>query len=380
MAKDKAPHDTPVLFGLIIFTVVLVSIMFWLTLQYQISSGIRWIRVGELYLASLFTDRYDKIISQILALKPEDIRPVYILKMTQVVGEFYRVPIGAIMMIMAVMSFMRKEKHPFKRRLDMEGLSKEQATAFPVTMPIIKFNPLKANFRAPGSPVPEKLPPFAEALSPEEWVSHNAIPVNDRTIDRDMARLAFAKQLGPRWKNVGALPPYAQALFAAFSMKANGQRVESDEFLGRVAACWEPGRGLILTPQLRKEIKKIIADPKMGRVTEKVAAQHSFVNPAMLRCLHMAREQGGVLAPAQFVWLRAVDRHMWYAMNNLGRGATHVEGSGAIAHYRAEKGAGKPIPNPLVEVAVDGLIQYLKENMVTQFPAKEYAPSKGTKK
>ena len=110
----------------------------------------------------------------------------------------------------------------------------------------------------------------------------------------------------------------------------------------------------------------------MGRVTEKVAAQHAFVTPAMLRCLQVARDQGGVLAPAQFLWLRGVDRSMWYALNNLGRGAVHTEAAGAIGHFRAERAAGKPIPNPQVDTAIDGLSYYLKENFITTFPAKEY--------
>lgn len=372
MAKDKT-HDAPILAAITAFVIALFCILFWMALSTQISSGIRWIRVVELRFASLFTDRYDLMILQLKSLAPEDIRPLYLLKMTEAAMEFYKMPIIAIMLVMGGISFFMKDKHPYARRLDLEGIAKEQADAFQVTRPIIKFNPLTANHRAPGSPVPERLPPFAEALAPEEWVAHNDIPLVSGVIDRDATRVAFAKQLGARWKGVNHLPLHARALFAAFSMKANGKRSESDKFLGELACCWEPGRGLTLTPDLKKEVARIIADPKMGRVTEKIAAQHSFTTPALLRCLYIAREQGGVLAPAQFLWLRAVDRSLWYAMNNLGRGAVHIEGAGAIAHYRAEKSAGKPIPNPLVDSAVDGLMGFLKDNYVTQFPAKEYA-------
>jgi len=376
MAKDKPAHDTPILLILMAFVVIMIAVIFWMVLSQQISSGIRWIRVGELYLASLFTHRYDVLITELKALHPNQIRPYYLLKMTEATSEFFNTPIFIITMTMAGLCFFKKSNHPYTRRMDLEGLVKEQATAFPVTAPITKFNPLKDNFRAPGSPIPEKLPPFAEALMPEEWVAHNAIPITDGVIDRDTARLAFAKQLGQRWRGVGNLPVHSKALFAAFSMKANGKRTEADEFLGELSQCWQPGRGLVLTPHLRKQVNQVIADPKMGRVTEKVAAQHSFTTTAMLRVLMVAREQGGVLAPAQFLWLRAVDRSLWYALNNLGRGGVHTEGAGAIAHFRAEKAAGKPIPNPLVDAAVDGLSQYLQDNYITQFPAVEYAKKK----
>jgi intracellular multiplication protein IcmP len=373
---DKKPHDSLIMMGLIFFVLALISLVFWFAMSTEISSGIRWIRVAEMSFAKPFTNRYDPIIHQLINLKPDQITGSYLLEMTEVTGEVVRIPIAIIFAIMSVIAFFLKAKHPYSRKFDMEGLAKEQATAFPVTQPIIKFNPLKENSRTQGDPVPEHLPLFAEALTPEEWVAHNDIPVTDGIVDPDACRLAFAKQLGHRWKGVATLPTYAKALFVAFSMKANGMRNESDEFLGEVAGCWEPGRGLVLTPELSKQIRDKIADPKFGRITEKVAALHSFTTPALLRCLQVARDQGGVLAPAQFVWLRGVDRHMWYALNNLGRGALHPEAAGAIGHYRSEKNAGKPIPNPQVDIAIDGLVLYLKENFITQFPAKEYARSK----
>lgn len=380
MASKNQPHDTGVFIGLAVFVLLLIGFVIWLALSAQISSGIRWIRIGELNLAGFFTDDYKQLVKQYEILAPHEIKPMDLLIITDAASEFMRVPITIIFALMALVAFFQKEKHPYARRLDLEGITKEQATAFPVTSPILKFNPLKENFRSHGSPIPEKLPPFAEALTPDEWVGHNSIPVTDGVIDKDAARLAFARQLGKRWAGVNALPLYAQALFAAFSMKANGLRTETDEFLGELSQCWQPGKGLVLTSKLRKKIKKTITDPKFGRVTEKIAALHSFVNPALLRCLLMAREGGGVLAPAQFLWLRAVDRHMWYALNNLGRSATHAEACGSIAHYRTEKASGKPIPNPQVDTAVEGLVMYLKENDIKLFPAKEYARSARSKK
>lgn len=370
---DKQPHDKPVLMGITFFVFSLFCILFWFGFSVQISSGVRWVRVAELQLASLLTNRYDVLLKQMMALEPIQITPEILFRISEVTMDIYRWPIMAILLIMAAICYFTKDKHPYVRRFDTEGIAKEQANAFPVTMPMVKFNPLKANHRTTGNPVPERLPPFAEALAPDEWVSHNDIPLVAGVIERDATRMAFAKQLGTRWKGVAALPLHAKALFAAFSMKANGMRSESDQFLGELAKHWEPGKGLVLPKELKREIANVIADPKMGRVTAKIAAQHSFTAPALLRCLTVAREQGGVLAPAQFLWLRAVDRSLWYALNNLGRGGVHTEGAGAIAHFRAEKAAGKPIPNPLVDPAVDGLMTFLKDNYVTQFPAKDYA-------
>jgi intracellular multiplication protein IcmP len=370
---DKDPHDGPMIFGLAVFVIVLFCIIFWLGLGPQISSGVRWVRVGQMHFINLFTDEYEPLRKQLQAMDIKQIKPVHLLQMTEAVNGFFRLPIGVLLFLMSVVAFFTKEKHPFSRKFNLEKIIVEQAEAFPVTAPITKFNPLQANSRFWGAAVPDKLPLFAEALTPDEWVAYCNIPVNDGSIDEDSARRAFAQQLGSRWKGVNTLPIWAQALFVAFSMKANGNRTESDEFLGQVAQCWSQQKGLVLTAELKKIINQKIRDPKFGRITEKIAAQHSFTVPALLRCLFVAREQGGVLAPAQFLWLRGVNRHYWYALNNLGRSSVHIEAAGAMSHYRAEKSAGKPIPNPLMEPAIDGLKNYLKENYIDKFPAKEFS-------
>lgn len=376
MSKDKPPHDGIIMFGFAAFAVILFCILFWFGMGPQISNGMRWVRVAQLHIIVLFSDTYKPLLYQLQTMPANQIRPIHLLQMTETVNGFYAKPLGILMLLMAVKGFFTKEKHPFKRRFSLEKMIGEHARAFSVTKPVVQFNPLTANARFHGAPVPDKLPLFAEALTPDEWVSYYNIPVNDGVIDDDAARRAFAQQLGGRWKGVNNLPPFAQALFAAFALKAAGKRIESDELLGRIAECWNPQKGLLLTSALKKEIRTIIKDPKQGRVLEKVAAQHAFIIPALLRCLQNARDQGGVLAPAQFLWLRGINRHYWYGLNNLGRGSVHTEAAGAIAHYRAEKSAGKPIPNPLVDPAIEGIKNYLAENYIQQFPAKEFAPSR----
>ena len=64
----------------------------------------------------------------------------------------------------------------------------------------------------------------------------------------------------------------------------------------------------------------------------------------MVRALWYARSEGGVLAPAQFLWLRGHDRALWYPLNNLGRKSFHIEAMGAMCQYKAEKRVSRPIP------------------------------------
>ena len=52
--------------------------------------------------------------------------------------------------------------------------------------------------------------------------------------------------------------------------------------------------------------------------------------------LEMARIDG-VLASAEFLWLKPVDRRMWYMLNCVGRQTAVAEIAGLFAHWQAEK-------------------------------------------
>ena len=60
----------------------------------------------------------------------------------------------------------------------------------------------------------------------------------------------------------------------------------------------------------------------------------------------------GVLASSQFLWLRPLDRPLWYAVHQCGGRAAWAEAFAAWAHYSAEEKAKKPLPEPRLSHAV----------------------------
>ena len=247
----------------------------------------------------------------------------------------------------------------FKTTHSLETFIKAQAKMWPVINPILNFNPAKASARRPGQVVPDKLPLFAEALSPEEWIAWHRIEVVKGIPDREATRRAFVQQLGPRWKGVENLPLYIQALVAAFALKGAQKREESEALLGKFSLCWSQGGGLQLTSEVIAEIKKILRDKSLMDEVRTIGDQHAFRTTAILGILKWARMNGGVLAPAHFLWLRGVDRNLWYPLNNLGRRSFHSEGAGAMAHFMAEVAAKKPLVIPRIDTAIVTLNQYL---------------------
>jgi intracellular multiplication protein IcmP len=288
---------------------------------------------------------------------------------------YYRWPAALLLAGIGLYTLFFSPHNKFRTKHTLESFINTQAKMWPVISPIVKFNPSNSG-RILGGEVPDKLPMFAEPLSPEEWISWNRIPVVNGIPDRDATRRAFIQQLGPRWTGMDSAPPHIKGLIAAFAIKGAQKREESDDLLGRLALAWSPEKGLRMDAALTSDVAKILRDPELGGKTVHITDQHAWRTTAMLGLLRWARAQGGVLAPAQFVWLRAEDRALWYPLNNLGRRSFHSEGAGAMAHFMAEQAAQKPLPIPRVDTAYATLHTYLHDE---NRPSVPIPPREGAK-
>jgi len=268
----------------------------------------------------------------------------------------------------------------YQTKLDLEGLIKRQSQTFPVIAPFMTFDPSKQPPRPPGTPVPADLPSFAEALGPEEWIAYNKIPVPDGILHEKSAIRAFSQQLGRPWRGVKGLKSYEKILLASFCLKASRERDESDELLGKLALCWSHEKGLNLSNKngraLLKAATKVLRTKDLAQKTLKECGNHAYTTTALMRALQFAREEGGVLAPAQFVWLRAEDRALWYPLNNLGRHSYHMEAFGAMAHFKAERMTERPVPKAKVTVAVEMIQEYMDSIKARPIPQLDYSGSK----
>lgn len=148
--------------------------------------------------------------------------------------------------------------------------------------------------------------------------------------------------------------------------------------LGRIASCWTFKHGLRLNKDktLLKEARAILKNPKISGETLTNCNQHAYVVTALLRALVTAREEGGVLAPAQFAWLRGYDRKLWYPLNNIGRQSFHLEALGAMSHYVSEKRTSRPIPVPKMEGALHTISEYMRSARARPIPQLDYSNSK----
>ncbi len=366
----------------------------WHEFRPQLLEVLRYMRFGELWVINLFTGREVPCMRWLRVADPDNFQPTREAmqwaaacfggnnlqnlspQQAQAYYSLSGVSIGAVakrtlpffsilsipvFSAMAIYALFYSPLSKFRTIYTLETFIKTQAKMWPVISPIVKFKSAEHSARSPGQIIPDKLPPFAEALSPEEWIAWHRIPVTNGIPDREAARRAFLIQLGPRWQGIANQPPYFLALFAAFSLKGVQRREESDELLGEIAKYWTVDGGFQMPMSLSSKINGMIKDAEIGDPAVAIANQHAYRTTALMGVLRWARSMGGVLAPAQFVWLRAVDRPLWYPLNNLGRRSFHTEGAGAMAHFMAEQSAKKPLPLPRIDTAIVTINQFLAD-------------------
>lgn len=393
---------------ILIFIFILIGWLVWHFFEPQFLHAIKYIRIVETGILSPFDDRASACFSWLLEanVKPEmptraaleaaqgcfgaqalqslpaaraidfySLTPDSLGFVGRVIGSYMKWLLFAVCIGGAYVATFVSKRNKFKTRHNLESFIKTQMKMWPVIAPIAHFNPGKTSARILGDTILDKTPLFAEAFAPEEWLSYHRISVVNGVPDRESVRRAFLQQLGPRWNGFQDLPPYMLALATAFALKGVQKRDESDDFLGQISLCWSADKGFRPTPEVMAEIRKLLKDPAVGGKALEIASKHAYRTTALLGMLKWARFMGGVLAAAQFLWLRGVDRELWYSLNNLGRRSFHSEGAGAIAHYMAEEAAHKALPTPRLDTAIVTLNIYMGGDNPVQLPPRE-EPSK----
>jgi intracellular multiplication protein IcmP len=123
-----------------------------------------------------------------------------------------------------------------------------------------------------------------------------------------------------------------------------------------------PKTALTFPPSVVAVADYWLADDEIGPPAWALARRHGFTAPALMTVLTQARLRAGVLAPAQFAFLKLVDRRLWYALHSLGfptdgpsqqpHPNPRVEAIGARDHWATEDTMGMPILTPALDRAV----------------------------
>lgn len=267
-------------------------------------------------------------------------------KLNTVIGNYTKYPLTLLMLGAAALLHFGSTANKLHRTFDVRSFRESEQDNWPQIKPILKLNLVK-----------QKLDegPWAIALSPMRFCKKNNLldveKKNDNyvaTLRRGAAYRVLSLQLGPKWHGADNLPPHLKALFAVFAARTNGEKKIADKLVDQLSiSSAEKELNLEGVSEL---IHKHVGSKKVAHIL----SLHGYVTTVLASMLVSARS-AGVLATSEFIWLKPIDRRMWYMLNSVGRQTAVAEISGAFAHWLAEKKIGLPLMVPMVEEAVRGL-------------------------
>ena len=345
----------------------------------------------------IFSEDVGRVLAHLSQTPPEAFSWKQVLAALEYAGSWLRWPLFAMLGGLFYLAWVGRGKS-FTRRFSMETLLENNVRSFPCLAPVVgrgKYLLDPKNFdegpwmmaRSPlqfalekGLLKDENDQPFTPDQALRNGLGEADMPAfGQGRFDRTGAMNVFHEQLGPKFMGVADLPPFRQALAAAFLAYAAGERKEAVAILDEMSLSYtqepeadtpptegaekdpEPRCTVLEDPAFRERIGDTLARHR-GILEEPCLKRHSaYVLPWFMALLTRARKKG-VLAGPQFLFTRPIDRPLWYALNQCGGRAAWVEAFAPWAHYMAEEKAGKALEKPdmadaaySLEAALDAL-------------------------
>ncbi|WP_294532811.1 hypothetical protein [uncultured Rhodoblastus sp.] len=339
----------------------------WQVYHGEISTIAMWLAHWEMQAIGYLSDRFQLADSQVLKANRELVRFDQLVRLYRNIGAFFLYPAVGIVGLLGLVCFARAGNRRFSRRLDLEGLMREQATSFP-------FISWTVGRKLGLAGVRDKNPrPGDPALRPAEWVALWA-DGKEGAFDELKAREALVRQLGEPWRGVKAASGAVKCMLAVFALHGECEREEALELLGLLSSSLPfnkrdgvagPENPLCFSKEIIELADRVLNDAAIVRKALDGMARHFYTTTGLMTVLCEARARAGALAPAQFAFLKLVDRELWFALHSLGfesegrRDHPHpcprVEAIGARSHWEAERGAGRALAAPEFSCAVMAL-------------------------
>lgn len=319
------------------------------------------LKLFEISIISFFTNRLDDVRSVILTSDPSVMSAQDVMRIGQAVGDYLRIPFVIIIVALAAVVYLGNSTRIFKRTYSMRDLAQLEKVNWPQITPVVNLDLINTDIDKG---------PWAMAMTPMQFCKrYNLIeerrrqPVEGMTrkekgqveavLKRGAATKLFIVQLGQVWPGVHKLPPHARALFAAFAARINNDGPAAADLFAKISVSSAVKLDFSGTDEVLKKYENT-------KAVQQVVESHAYILTVMAAMLAAARGDG-VQASSDFLWLKPVDRRLWYMLNTVGRQTPFVEVAGPYAHWTAERDMGKKLLIPFVEEATNGLEIALKE-------------------
>lgn len=222
-------------------------------------------------------------------------------------------------------------------------------------------------------------PRWRPAETPLEFcLRHKITSTVGEAFDQQIS-VVLAKQIGKRIDSVEKFPVQARAVLALAWLNRMRKVEAGQNLAGDLAELIKPHDSLetfrtVTAPKVRAMTDPILT-PKATAFFNRFLEVHHGWRVAMVAMVASCGPlipwgggRAGVLAPSTYLWLKGVDRVLWYCLTNIGMGNFHIEGIAAIEQYRFEK-FNNPDPTPHLDSAIRGIRKYFSDRSATDLVA-----------
>lgn len=353
----------------ILWIIVILFVVFgcvWYMARAEIVSFIFKLRLLEINLISLFSSGLAETKALIENTPPSIYKQISLNTLGDIsvtVGSYLSYPIAVILGSLGVIIYFNHATLQYRKTYSMQNLVMDEVKDWPQIAPVSKLD-LTSQHIEKGA--------WSMGLTPMQFAKKYRLLIEERavgstnaaifdvstkitvTVSRGEAYQMFALQLGPYWRGADKIPIYAQALFSVFAARCAGDRAGATKLLEQIAISTASGKLDF------SGVKELYTKHKDNKLVLKATSRHAFMLTAMATMLVLAR-QDGVLPSADFLWLKPVDRRMWFMLNSVGRKTPFAEVGGPFAHWIVENQYGSPIKVPMIEEAINALESAIKD-------------------
>jgi intracellular multiplication protein IcmP len=285
--------------------------------------------------------------------KPLKLPLAQLVSISNDVGKYMMIPAALIICLLAVITYVANISERFKHIYNMDTLRKSENRIWPQVSPVMRVDLVKKDLDEG---------PWSSSLSPMLFAKKYNLLIEQKDdnakvvvrLNEGAAYRVFALQIGQFWRDIETFPLHVQALYAIFLARANQDRKNADNLLNQIAASASSDKLDF------RGVKELVKKHKNSKFANLATSRHAYMLTVMATLLEFARTDG-VLATAEFLWLKPVDRTLWYTLNSVGRQTAFPEVAGTFAHWAAERKLGRPLRVPMVEEAVKALDMAIKE-------------------
>lgn len=358
--------------------VVFIGGLIWWAFSYQLKTAFIAIRLYELITIHFFLGLFSLMpwvgehIQPLLSLVASNLDTARLLNaenitveiadvLSLITGEYLRYPLALFLFILSIVIFKTNVQMRLKKKFDMQSLARQEQVNWPQIKIATKVDILNEDLDSG---------PWSMAMTPMQFAKKNKLvsvefadvsatqfskaqaPEFKVTLDRARAERAFTAQLGRSWQGIENMAPHRRALAAVFLARGNRESKAASALVAQLAISAADGQ---LDCSGGDELWK--KQVKAKRVQE-MCTMHSYEFTFFISALLFGREDG-VVASSDFLWIKPIDRRLWYVINNVGRQTPAAEVAGIFSHWYYEMALKRALSAPRIDGAVDALNEAL---------------------